>query len=215
VLYGAIIVVAVGATAIGVAGNGEAANIVIAIVLGLGGLLAIAVLAAWLFTKLSLVPAVLLLERRTLGAAMRRSWSLTTGYFWKTFGIQLLVNVILNVASQIISAPLGFLSGIGGSLLNPNGEEASEIATLVVVSILSVLLSVVFSALTIVTLSAVSSLIYIDIRMRKEGLDIELTRFVEARQAGDQSVTNPYTTADVTTAAAPAQSPGATGAPWA
>jgi len=221
VLYGAIILIAVGATLVGVI-IGDAGGIAAGIIIGVVGLLAIAVLAAWLTTKLSLVPAVLMLERRTLGSAIARSWSLTNGYFWKTFGIQLLVNVIFSVASQIISTPLSFISGIGGSLLNPNGEEAGSYGLLIVVTILSLLLSVIFSALTIVTLSAVSSLIYIDIRMRKEGLDIELTRFVEARQAGDTTVTNPYAAADVTTATAapqapsPAQpqAPGTTGSPW-
>ena len=31
--------------------------------------------------------------------------------------------------------------------------------------------------------------------MRKEGLDLDLTRFVEARQTGDIGVANPYLTA--------------------
>ena len=37
-----------------------------------------------------------------------------------------------------------------------------------------------------------SSLIYIDIRMRKEGLDLELMHFVEAKAAGTPGVENPY-----------------------
>ncbi len=40
--------------------------------------------------------------------------------------------------------------------------------------------------------SSATALIYIDLRMRKEGLDVELVRFVEARQAGDASVPDPY-----------------------
>jgi len=213
VVYGAIIVVAGGATVIGVLGA-NAASIGIAITIGILGLLAILVLSVWLFTKLALVPSVLMLERRTLRGSIARSWSLTRGYFWKTFGIWLLVNAILYFASQIISTPLGFLAGIGGSLLNPNGEEDSDVALLVGVTILSLLIGVVVSAVTLVAVSSTTSLIYIDIRMRKEGLDIELTRFVEARQAGDSAVTNPYATADVTTPTAPT-APTTPGSPWA
>ena len=40
--------------------------------------------------------------------------------------------------------------------------------------------------------SSATALLYIDLRMRKEGLDLELVRFVEARQAGDTSVPDPY-----------------------
>jgi hypothetical protein len=39
-----------------------------------------------------------------------------------------------------------------------------------------------------------TALIYIDLRMRKEALDLQLIRFVEARQVGDDSITDPYAT---------------------
>jgi len=213
VVYGAIIVVAVGATLIGVFGDESA--IWLAILLGILGLLAILALSVWLFTKLALVPSILMLERRTLRESIARSWSLTGGYFWKIFGIWLLVNVILYVASQIISTPLGFFAGIGGALLNPNGEQGSEDTMLLVVGLLSLLIGVVVSAVTVVAVSATTSLLYIDTRMRKEGLDIELTRFVEARQAGDAGVTNPYATADVTVTRTVAPTQPAPGSPWA
>jgi len=215
VVYAAIIVVAVGATLIGVFGAESA--IWLAVLLGILGLLAILALSVWLFTKLALVPSILMLERRTLRESIARSWSLTRGYFWKTFGIWLLVNAILYLASQIISTPLGFLAGIGGSLFNPNGEVGSENAMLIGVTILSLLIGVVVSAVTVVAVSATTSLIYIDIRMRKEGLDIELTRFVEARQAGDAGATNPYAVAEARnqTVAPGTASQGTPGSPWA
>jgi len=53
-------------------------------------------------------------------------------------------------------------------------------------------ISVVFGAIALVAQSATPALLYIDIRMRKEGLDLELLRFVEARQTGDTSVVDPY-----------------------
>jgi len=213
VLYGAIILVAVIATLIGILGG--AVGIAIAILVGLGAGLALVVLGAWLFTKLSLVPSILLLERRKLPAAITRSWSLTTGYFWKTLGVQLLVGAIVSAASQVISAPIGFIGGIAGSLLNPNGDPDAEIGFLIILTAISGLISVLFQAITIVAMSSVTSLIYIDIRMRKEGLDLELARFVEARQAGDTSVVNPYATADVTSNSSGTTGPAAGGSSWA
>jgi Membrane domain of glycerophosphoryl diester phosphodiesterase len=171
---------------------GGTAGIVIGVILGVlaaGGAL---VLAFWLGTRLCLVPSALMLERLPLRAAIARSWSLTTGYFWKTLGIQLLVAVIVQTVAGIISAPLQVLLSFGSFLLNPNGEGDGFIAAAVVLYVLTIILSIVFGAIAAVIQSATTALIYIDIRMRKEGLDLELNRFVEARQAGNSSVADPY-----------------------
>jgi hypothetical protein len=45
----------------------------------------------------------------------------------------------------------------------------------------------------------VTALIYIDLRMRKEGLDLQLMRFVDARQAGNADVPDPYLPASIPT----------------
>lgn len=160
----------------------------LAFIVGIAGF----VVAAWIGIKLSLVPSILMLERVTLRTAIARSWSLTTGYFWKTLGITFLVNFIINVATQIISTPLSLVAGLGGSLINVNGEEQTGIIIAAASYLISGVVSILVGAVAIVLLSAVTTLIYIDIRMRKEGLDIELVRFVEARQTGETGVGNPY-----------------------
>jgi hypothetical protein len=171
---------------------GGAVGLGVGILIGVLGGLALVVMSVWIGTKLSLVPSLLMLERETIVGAMRRSWSLTNGYFWKTFGTQLLVNVIIQTAAQIITTPVSLVIGIGGGLLNPNGDEQGTIALLVITTVFSGVVGAVFGAIALVVQSAVVALIYIDIRMRKEGLDLDLTRFVEARQSGDTSVANPY-----------------------
>lgn len=171
---------------------GGVAGIVVAVLLGLAAGAGATVLGFWLFTRLSLVPSALMIERLPLRAAITRSWSLTTGFFWKTLGIQLLVAVIVNFVTSIVSTPLQLVVGYGSFLINPNGNQDGAMIAVVVVYILSTMLSVVFGAIGAVMLSATSALIYIDLRMRKEGLDLELQHFVEARQAGDASVPDPY-----------------------
>lgn len=171
---------------------GGAVGVGIGILIGVLGGLVLVVISVWIGTKLSLVPSLLMLERESIVGAMRRSWSLTNGYFWKTFGTQLLVNLIIQTAAQIITTPVSFIIGIGGGLLNPNAEEQGTIALLVVTTVFSGVVGAVFGAIALVVQSAVVALIYIDIRMRKEGLDLDLTRFVEARQTGDTTVANPY-----------------------
>ncbi|MBC7591447.1 MAG: glycerophosphoryl diester phosphodiesterase membrane domain-containing protein [Salinibacterium sp.] len=182
---------------------GGTAGLVIGIILGVLAAGGAVVAGFWLSTRLCLVPSALMLERLPLRQAVRRSWSLTTGYFWKILGIQLLVAVIVQTVAGIIGAPLQILLGFSGFLLNPNQDSSGVIAGAVVLYLLTIVVTVVFGAIAAVVQSATTALIYIDIRMRKEGLDLELARFVEARQAGDTSVADPYLQKVAAGAAAP------------
>lgn len=190
---------------------GGTAGIAIGVTLGILAGLGAVVLVFWLGTRLCLVPSALMLERLPLRAAIARSWSLTTGYFWKTLGIQLLVSVIVQTVSTIVTTPLSMVFGLGAGLINPNEDQTGLIVGAVVLYLLTIIVSVVFAAIAAVVQSATTALIYIDIRMRKEGLDLELSRFVEARQAGDTTVPDPYL--QRATAAQPAQNPAST-SPW-
>lgn len=165
--------------------------------LGIGiavvGALGLIVLFAWLGTKLAIVPSIIVLERAPISRAVARSWRLTRGYFWRTFGVLALISIILSVASQVVTTPISLVMGIGGTLIDPTGSvEGAALGTFVVTYILLILVSLVVSAVTSVVTAAAVSLIYIDLRMRTEGLDLELVRFVEARQAGDPSVPDPF-----------------------
>ncbi|MCS5716575.1 hypothetical protein N1027_00315 [Herbiconiux sp. CPCC 205763] len=155
--------------------------------LGLGSV----VLAVWLGTKLSMVPCIIVLERIGVFASMRRSWKLTTGNFWRTFGVIALVYVILSTASQLLSVPFQFLMPIALSLIDPN-NTGSGIVGAAALYLVFLAFSIVLSAVTSVVQAATVAVIYIDLRMRTEGLDIELARFVESRQIGDDSWPDPY-----------------------
>ncbi|MET4782160.1 hypothetical protein [Glaciihabitans sp. UYNi722] len=177
---------------VALASTAAAAGIVIAVLVGIFGALGAVVLYFWLGTRLSLVPSVLMIERLTLGRAIVRSWSLTQGGFWRTLGIQLLVTVIIGVVSQVISAPFNLLSPLLAGLLDPNGQNGPTVFIVIAAfGLLSVIISVVFGAITSVVQTATTALLYLDRRIRKEGLDLELAHFVEARQAGDASVVDP------------------------
>jgi hypothetical protein len=162
-------------------------------------LLGAGVLAAWLAPKLSFVPAVLMVERLSLGRAIARSWSLTRGYFWRTLGIELLVLVIINTATSLVTVPLEIVAIIVTGLFNQSGDQTTAIVISVIVGIVGVVLIVVLGAVATVVQSATSGLLYIDLRIRKEALDLDLIRFVEARQTGDDSVPDPYLVAGATT----------------
>ncbi|WP_202800907.1 glycerophosphoryl diester phosphodiesterase membrane domain-containing protein [Salinibacterium sp. PAMC 21357] len=175
---------------------GGTAGTVFGVLSVLAGIVIGIALMAWLGTSLALVPSALMIERLPLGRAIRRSWSLVSGSFWRTFGILALIIVIVQVVSSVVTAPLSILGSFGAVLLNPTGNEAAGTATFVGLYIVTMILSVAIGAITIIIQSAAPALLYIDLRMRKEGFDLDLSRFVEARSTGDDSVPDPYVTVD-------------------
>lgn len=173
------------------------AGIIAGVLLGLFGGLGLLVLYFWLTTKLAFVPGALMLERLTIRQAIARSWSLTRGYFWRTLGIMLLVLVMLQVASSVISTPLTFVAQFAQPLIDPNKKSgATTIVLVAVVGVLALIITLVFSAITAVVQTATTALLYLDTRIRKEGLDIDLAHFVESRRSGAAPARDPYLRAE-------------------
>ncbi|MDJ0349878.1 hypothetical protein [Cryobacterium sp. PH29-G1] len=170
-------------------GVGGVAGIVAAVLVGLfGGLLLLAA-SAYLYAKTCTVPSLIVLERLGVRASVVRSWSLTRGYFWRTLGLLLLVGLIVQVIGQIVSTPVSLLSGLGTVLVDPNGAFAEE--STIISLILSVIIAIPVAAVAAVVQSAAIALVYLDLRMRKEGLDLELARYVESVAQGG-NVPDPY-----------------------
>lgn len=181
------------------AGTTNSSNIGASIAVILGGELLVflvgGVLWAWLGTKLAFVPSAIVLERLSVRAAIVRSWTLTRGFFWRTFGILILVYAMVYIATQIITVPVQAIVGLGGGLLDPTGVTSSDpqayLAPLAITFVLLYAVIAFVSSIGMVVESATTALLYLDLRMRKEGLDLELSRFVEARQTG-ADVPDPY-----------------------
>lgn len=168
-------------------------GIVLSVLLGLASLLGLIVVGVWLGTKLSLVPSALVLERLTIRGAISRSWTLTKDNFWRVFGIQALVGVILSVASNIVIAPFSIIIPLIMVLLDPNNSDpTASVVWAIVAYVIQIVVTVVIGTITSIVMTATASLLYLDLRMRKEGLDLQLTRFVEARHLGADDDANPY-----------------------
>ena len=184
--------------------------IALAIIIGVFGGLALIAAGAWVSTKTAVVPSLIVLERLPIWASVRRSWALTNGFFWRTLGVLLLISLIVGVISQIVTTPLSLLFGAATALIDPNASFEAYIPA-GILYLLTILISLVIGAVTAVVQSAAVALIYIDLRMRKEGLDLELQRFVEA--APGSAPNNPYLR-DASTKTADSVRPDP-GAPWA
>ncbi|MFH8485333.1 glycerophosphoryl diester phosphodiesterase membrane domain-containing protein [Streptomyces longisporoflavus] len=156
---------------IAVAGSSDA-GISLAV---LGGFAA-GVVAVWLLVRFSLASPALMLEKQGVKKSMTRSAKLVRGSWWRVFGIQLLAAVIANVVASIIVIPFtliaGALSGDGvtGFLDSGTGDLGW---TFLIVSGIG---SIIGSMLTFPITAGVTVLLYVDQRIRREALDLELAR---------------------------------------
>ncbi|MDX2026810.1 glycerophosphoryl diester phosphodiesterase membrane domain-containing protein [Microcella sp.] len=167
-----------------------AGGIVFLLIGGLGFL----VLAAWLSTKLAFVPASIIIERLPLSGALRRSWSLVRGAFWRIFGTLVLITVMVNLAASIVTTPVQFAATFALPLANPAGELETDFSLFIILNLVVIAITSVVGAIGAVLTTSATSLLYIDRRMRTEGLDLELQRYVELRASGAAGA-DPYLTA--------------------
>ncbi|MEV6943331.1 glycerophosphoryl diester phosphodiesterase membrane domain-containing protein [Streptomyces sp. NPDC051172] len=141
----------------------------------LGGLAA-GVVALWLMIRFSLASPALMLEKQGVVKSMSRSAKLVRGSWWRVLGIQLLAGIIANIISAIVVVPFTFLAAALGSegvvgFLNGEGNNLGW--TFLIISGIG---SVIGSMITFPINAGVTVLLYIDQRIRREALDLELAR---------------------------------------
>jgi hypothetical protein len=195
-VFGVGIVVAliiVGLIAGGINGGQELVGVgVLVIVLIVLGCIPLYV---WLSTKLLLVPSILVLEHGRFREALVRSWRLTRGRFWVAFGVTALIGVIMNVAMQVVGVPMSLLTQMIVGVVAPTGStEVSQIIGIVLLALVPQVLVIALQAITLVVQSTAGALVYLDCRMRYEGLDQTLVAHVERRELGwaDDQLGDPY-----------------------
>ncbi|MEV6689309.1 hypothetical protein AB0N28_28890 [Streptomyces sp. NPDC051130] len=140
----------------------------------LGALVALAVFV-WLWFRFLLASPALMLERAGVFTSLKRSAKLVNGSWWRMFGITVLTTVIAAIVSGIASLPftvLALLFGSGGLSGLADGSIAQSWSFLLISGI-----GTVISMTFVLPMQAgVTVLLYIDQRIRREALDIELGR---------------------------------------
>lgn len=141
----------------------------------LGGLAGL-IVAIWLMVRFSLSSPALMLEKQTVRKALGRSAKLVQGSWWRVFGIQLLAAILVNIVVSIILIPFTALavalSGDGVSGFLNSGAGNVGWTFLIITGIGSVIGSMLAFPIT----AGVTVLLYIDLRIRREALDLELAR---------------------------------------
>jgi hypothetical protein len=109
---------------------------------------------------LSMAVPAYIIERRRATDSLSRSWNLVSGSFWHTLGVILVAAILASVVNTVITA-VGGSTFIGRWLLG----AVAQIITAPFVALVGVVL-------------------YVDLRVRREGLDVgTLQRELDSAQA--------------------------------
>jgi hypothetical protein len=136
----------------------------------LGGIASV-VFGLFLLIRLSMTLPALVLERISPWSAIKRSFELSRGSWWRLFGILLLTEIIVFVASLVLSIPFTIIGSVlGGSAGLFSASAKVSLASLIVGAIGGILASTVTAPVK----AGVTVLLYTDLRMRREGLDLAL-----------------------------------------
>lgn len=115
----------------------------------------------WLGVSWSIAFPVLIAEGAVGTGALRRAFRLVRGRWWATFGALVLAFMFQAFVGLVLGIPLGFFL----SSRDPGSALALVISTVV---------GIVSSVITTPFMAAVLVLVYFDLRVRKEGFDLEL-----------------------------------------
>lgn len=154
------------------------------------GVIPALLLTAWLAVMTSLAIPVAVLERRGPFAAIGRSWRLVSGSYWRVFGVYLLMCLMVWAISFVVNFPLGFATGLLGGAGSGSGASVS------IAVVLSAIGEIVIASLAATIEFGVIVLVYADMRMRKEGMDLVLRQAAEGRQlTGEEYASSGFTSA--------------------
>lgn len=134
----------------------------------------------WIGLKLMLAPAAIVVEQRGVYDGLLRSWQLTRNNWWRIFGITLVVAIMVGVIGQIVQIPVSLAAGAIGAVVSPHPDPESITSTLVLTTVISTAIAALVGSITFAFQASVSGLLYMDLRMRRDGLDVELMRLMES-----------------------------------
>ncbi|MFI5771802.1 hypothetical protein ACIA74_25325 [Streptomyces sp. NPDC051658] len=140
------------------------------------GFMAAFVVVIWLMVRFCLASPALMLERQSIITSMRRSAKLVRGAWWRTFGILALTGLLTLIVAVVIAIPFGVIAmvvdgdGIGSALTNGSADFGWPFL------IVSGIGQVIITTITYPLSAGVMALLYIDQRIRREALDLELAQ---------------------------------------
>jgi len=151
----------------------EDLGLALTLIFGLGGVILGIALFAWIMIRIYFAMPAVVLERLGPGQALARSWRLTRGSWWRMFGIVLLTLVLVSVVTMLLSFPFSLLSTL--PMLFMQDSSWAGVTNGAILYVGDVLAHAITTSFTV----AVTTLLYIDLRIRREGLDLKLHTVVQ------------------------------------
>jgi len=151
-----------------VEGTGEATRVLVgtvAIILMIGGVIIGLLLSLALFISFLFVTQTIVLEGYGPISALGRSFRLVWSSFWRILGIFLLLYIMVTIITLVPTGVLGFVVGL---------VFDDPIKDFTIRQSLSMLIGYVAQILVLPLLLTGYTLLYYDMRVRKEGYDIVL-----------------------------------------
>jgi hypothetical protein len=156
------LLIGIGAALMGWLKTGSAIGI--GIILILAGIAAFA-LPIWLVMRFTLVAPAFFIESERTFWAIDRSWHLMKGNALKALGLLAIAGIVVAMIQGIVVAPTSMMAAFSAR----GGADPSWWLTAI-----TAVLNAVVSTLLLPVSSIVVILLYYDVRIRKEGFDLEL-----------------------------------------
>lgn len=125
------------------------------------GLIALLIGAVFVFVRLAVGTPVMLVEDAGVTDSMSRSWNLVKGNWWRCFGVYLIISILAGILAALIQGLL-----IAPIFANSDSELLG--------ASLTTLGGIISATITVPLQAAVLTILYFDLRVRKEGFDLAL-----------------------------------------
>ncbi|WP_315912988.1 hypothetical protein [Arthrobacter sp. lap29] len=175
-IYGALVVVLV--ISVGSTGSDSAALAAVGLAILLS--LPFVAVAVWIGTKLLVAPAAIVVENIGAFAAVKRSWQLTSRNWWRTFGVAILASIIASIIGAVITTPVSFIVGLIMGMMSVQATAEQALMQTIIAQVISAAIGALVGAITLAFQTGVMALIYVDLRMRRDGFDIILLKESES-----------------------------------
>ncbi|MCB0933151.1 MAG: glycerophosphoryl diester phosphodiesterase membrane domain-containing protein [Mycobacterium sp.] len=175
--------VLVGAAIGVVAGMDRVAGGVVAALIGISLVLVLIIVFAFVFNLLSFAPVAVVLERKPVMSAIRRSIALVRNQFWRIMGVRVLATIVAVAVTVAVSVPFAV-----ATLLIPSpGPNTVDLT--IISAMLSALGQALGQIITIPFTAGVATLLYVDSRIRSEAFDFRLQSVLGELSVGDRADT--------------------------
>ena len=138
-------------------------------------LVALCLVGIWALVGWLVAIPVLLEERVGPGGALARSWHLIRGRWWRTFGILVVLYLLVSVVSTTVSSFIFLILALPGLSNEVVGTAAIVVSTLV-------------NAVLAPVWAVAITLIYFDLRVRVEAIDLQLLAMEASAKVAPQPV---------------------------